>query len=55
MVTRIASWPCEEQAQRDDLPLPGGQPQQRRHDPRIDGVVADPAGRGQASQNARVG
>src|SRR5580704_14514863 len=33
----------EEQPQRDYLPLPGRQPDQRRHDPRIDGAVGGPA------------
>ena len=45
----------EEQPQRHDLPLPFRQPQQRRHDPRIDRAVGRLAGRGPVREHAGVG
>ena len=40
-ISGVAGIQVEEQAQRNDLPLPGRQPQQGRHDPRIDGAASD--------------
>ena len=45
----------EEQPQRDNLPLPGRQPCQGRHDPRIDGIVGRAFGRAQVRHRAKIG
>ena len=44
----------EEQAQGDNLPLPGRQPHQGRHDPGIDGAVRCPANRRHVRNQAGV-